>query len=392
MNDVTFTKSNGNLGRALTGEDHISGFTFLTPNGTALPAGFGTDEIKQITDIYDAEDKGITSASADYKVLHYHLSEIFRINPGVTLYVQIITEPAVGSPDFEELKELQAAANGKIRQVAVFTDNTFATAQVTLLQGVADDLEADHMPLVILFTADFSAVADLTALSDLRALEAPNVSVILGQDGAGTGSDLFTSEAVTISCIGAALGALSKAKVHQSIAWVKNFNMVDGTELDTPAMGEGTLIKDLTSTVLDGINTKGYIFLRKFVGLTGSYFNDNHTCDAATSDYAYVNDVRTIDKAVRNIRTYLLPELNSPLRLNTADGTLAYDSVKYFESLAKRPLDQMVKDGELSGYDAYVDPDQDVLSTSTLNVEVSLLVNGVARNITVEIGFTTSIT
>lgn len=391
MNDITFTKSNGNLLRTLTGEDHISGFMYLTPNGTALPAGFGTSEIKQITDIFDAEDQGITSSAAAYKVLHYHLEEVFKQNPGITLYVQIIAEPLVGAPDFEELKELQAYANGKIRQVAVFTDNTFATSQVTLLQGVADDLAADHMPLSILFTADFHAVADLTALSDLRTLEAPNVSVILGQDGAGTGAALFDALDITISCIGAALGALSRATVSESFAWVKKFNMVDGDEFDSPALGEGTLVKDLTSAVLTAIGAKGYIFLRKFVGLTGSYFNDNFTCDAATSDYAYIDNVRTIDKAIRGIRTYLLPELNGKLRLDPDDGTLSVDTIKYFESLAKKALIQMLNDGDLSGYDVHIDPDQDVLSTSTLNIQVSLVINGVARNITVDIGFTTSV-
>jgi len=242
-----------------------------------------------------------------------------------------------------------------------------------------------------LFTADFHAVADLTALSDLRALAAPNVSVILGQDGAGAGNTLFAAVDLTIGCLGAALGALSKATVSESFAWVKKYNMVEGTELDSPAMGEGTLIKDLTQTVLDGINTKGYIFLKKFVGLTGSYFNDNHTCDAATSDYAYIDNVRTIDKAIRGVRTYLLPELNGKLRLDPTAGTLATDTIKYFESLAKRPLAQMMSEGDLSGYDVHIDPNQDVLSTSTLHIQVSLVINGVARNITVDIGFTTTV-
>jgi len=391
MNDVTFTKSNGNLARVLTGEDHISGIMYLTPNGTALPAGFGTSEIKVITDIYDAEAQGITASAAAYKVLHYHIGEFFRINPSATLYVQIIAEPAVGAPDFEEIKELQAFAGGKIRQVGVFCDNAFATSQVTLLQGVADDLEDDHMPLSILLVADFHAVSDLSALSDLRALAAPNVSVILGQDGAGAGKVLFDALDITIGCLGAALGALSLAAVSESIAWVKKFNMVSGTELDSPALGEGTLVKDLTTTVLTAIGVKGYVFLRKFVGLTGSYFNDNHTCALVTSDYAYIDNVRTIDKAIRGIRTFILPELNGKLRIDATAGTLAIDTIKYFEALAKRPLAQMQSEGDLSGYDVYIDPEQDVLSNSNLDIQVDLVPFGTARSISVTVGFTTSV-
>jgi hypothetical protein len=391
MQDVTFTKSNGNLARVIPGEDHISGIMYLTPNGTALPAGFGSDEIKQITDIYDAEAKGITSSATAYKVLHYHISEFFRINPSATLYVQIVAEPAQGSPDFEEIKELQAFADGKIRQVGVWTDNTFATTQVTLLQGVADDLEDDHMPLSILLVADFHSVSDLTTLSNLKTLTAPNVSVIFGQDGAAAGKALYTDKSVTIGCLGAALGALSLSAVSESFAWVKKFNMVGGSELDSPALGNGTLVKDITSSALDAINTKGYIFLRKFVGLTGSYLNDNFTCEAATSDFCYINNVRTIDKAIRNVRTFVLPELNGKLRIDAESGELAIDTIKYFESLAKRALAQMQNDGDLSGYDVYIDPKQDVLSNSNLDIQIACVPYGTARSIAVTIGFATSV-
>ncbi len=392
MNDIVFNKTSGGLGRKLTGEDHISGIVFYVANATALPAGYGPDTVKEIVSLDDAVTKGITSASADYKILHYHISEFFRINSGAKLYVGIAQEPLTGSIDFEDLATLVNYADGKIRQAAIFVSGeAFATAQVTAIQAVIDTLAEEHKPLSVLFTADFSAVADLTTLSDLRALDAANVSVVIGQDGGAAGAALFGSEDVTISCIGAALGAVSLANVSENIGWPKKFKMVTGTELDVPAFGEGSLLKDTATNTIEGINTKGYIFLTKHIGLSGSFFNDSHTAVAATSDYAYIENNRTIDKAIRNVRTYLLPELNSPLRLDPTSGNLSVDTVKYFESLASKPIEQMEADGDISGFDVYIDPAQDVVSTNKLVVAITLVVKGVARTIEVNIGLATSV-
>jgi len=201
---------------------------------------------------------------------------------------------------------------------------------------------------------------------------------------------LFTSKGITIGFLGAALGALAKASVSESFAWIKKFPMVTASELDVPALGEGSLMKDLTSTVIDGINTKGYIFLRKFVGLSNTYINDTHCSISATDDFAYIENNRTIDKAIRNIRTYVLPELNAPLRLNE-DGTLTTDTIKYFETKAARALDEMLADGDIGGYDIEISPTQDVVSTNKLVIKVQLVINGVARNIEVQIGLVSKI-
>jgi hypothetical protein len=98
------------------------------------------------------------------------------------------------------------------------------------------------------------------------------------------------------------------------------------------------------------------------------------------------NDV--IDKAIRGIRTYVIPSVNRPLTLDADSGKLDETIVGFFENKAAQALDQMVRDGELSGYSVYVDPDQDVLSTSEIVIQVRLVINGVARTIKIPIGFT----
>jgi hypothetical protein len=256
---------------------------------------------------------------------------------------------------------------------------------------VAETLETEHQPVSVLFTADFSAIADLTSLPDLHSLMAPKVSVLFGQDGNAKGKALFTDTGKTVGILGATLATVSLANVSENIGWPRKFKPVTGTELDMPAFAEGSLLKELDQTVIQEINDKGYIFLLKHVGLSGSYFNDSFTADLITSDYAYIENNRTIDKAIRGIRTYLLPELNSPLRLDADTGHLAVDTVKYMESLASKPLEQMQADGDLSAFDIYIDPSQDVVSTNKLTVNVTLVINGVARTIEVLIGLATSV-
>ena len=51
------------------------------------------------------------------------------------------------------------------------------------------------------------------------------VSVVIGQAGSGTGAELYEDKAnaakASVSGLGVVLGLISKAKVHQCIAWVK---------------------------------------------------------------------------------------------------------------------------------------------------------------------------
>lgn len=122
-------------------------------------------------------------------------------------------------------------------------------------------------------------------------------------------------------------------------------------------------------------------------GFADSYFNDSHTMDDAVSDYAYIENVRTMDKAVRGIRKALLPKLGGELYVNAETGQLASYEVEYLTELANKPLEDMQKAGELSGMLVEIDPDQDVLSTSELEFVIKQVGVGVLRRIRCKIGF-----
>ena len=323
---------------------------------------------------------------------YYHISEYFRLQPQGNLWVGFY--PVPGSYTYTEMNDLQTYAQGNIRQILVYNDVARSAAQVaadcTAMQSAQATQEALHQPYSVVYAPNIKAIADLSTLTDLGLLTANKVSVCIGQDAGGQGAWLYLTEGKSITCGGAMLGTVSLSKVSEDIAWVGKFNISNGVECSTIAFSNGVLYTTATPNLVSQLNSYRYVFLRNFTGNTGSYFNDSHCAIVASSDYAYIENNRTIDKAVRVSYIALLPSLNSPLDLN-ADGTLTNVTVAAFSGLLSVNLDNMVRNGELSGYDVIIDPAQNVLATSTIVVRLALLTKGVARNIIVNIGFTTAL-
>ena len=60
-----------------------------------------------------------------------------------------------------------------------------------------------------------------------------------------------------VSGLGVVLGLLSRAKVHQCIAWIKEFP----TGVSLPAFGDGTLVRDVDKALIETLDTTGrYLF------------------------------------------------------------------------------------------------------------------------------------
>lgn len=385
LNKVNFNVNTAGLGTPLASEDHKSGLVYY--NNT-LPSGFSTsDRIKTVFSLEEAEGLGIVEGDANHGVEWYHIREFFQKQPAGELAVGYFDVP-VGAPDFAEVKTVQDFKAGVLRQIGVyFISAAFDVAQVTALQAVITTLQGEYKYLNVLYAGDISAVADLATLPDLRALNAPNVSVCIGQDGNGKGAALYTSEGYSISDLGAKLGAVAAASVEESISWVEQFPMVtDGTEFDTPGFANGDAYLTTSTTLVNSIDDKGYLFLNKYVGLTGTYNNDSYTSVSATNDLATIENNRTIDKAKRLLRFFILPKLGSPLRVNN-DGTLRQDTISTFKALAEKALSQMEVDAELSAYEVIINAEQNVVSTSKLELTVKLVPVGVAREIVINIGF-----
>lgn len=388
MNSVKFIRENGGLGRRQEGTDFISGL--IVYGETAV-------EKRLILSANELDKVGITAETNP--VLHYHASEFFRVNEGAKLYVQSVEE---SDGNYTEVKVLQNFAEGNIRQVAICDFkralNTLSNS-VVKLNEIATELGALNIPLSILLSVKLQN-SDMTSLPNLHDLNAERVSVVIGQDKAGRGAYLAQNNA-SISCIGAVLGAVSKAKVSESIAWVEKQNLVStaypksftngeekARELDVIGFCDGSAIGDYTPQQLEAINEKGYIFLVKHTGIAGTYFNDSFTATSLESDFAYIENNRTIDKAIRGINKVLIKKVSGPAYIDPDTGFLEATGVAALEALCDDVLDQMQRDGEISGYEVYINPNQQVLRTSKLEVVVRIVPVGTLRKIEVKIGLT----
>ena len=389
MNSVTFNRQGGGLGKVLPGEDHISGLVV-----------YGQTNVGKVLLIEAAQLDGLGITAISHPVLHYHVCEYFRVNPGSKLFV---FSSLLNNAQFNEVKQLQQFAEGKIRQIGIvdllteFAD--LATIAVTI-QSRLNELAIANMPLSGVLSIHNITPANLLALPNLHTLNCERLSVCIGQDGAGRGNYVSGIVGKKVGIVGACLGAMSKAKVHESIGWVEKQNLVLETypkaitgnaivtrELDVASFVDGTLLGDLTPAQTQSINDKGYLFPIKHIGYAGTFFNDSYTAVAVDNDFATIENNRAIDKTQRGVYVKLLPKISGPIYVNPDTGYISADTIASLEAIGSIPLEQMEREGELSGFKIFINPDQDVLSTSKLLITLKIVPVGVLREITVNLGF-----
>lgn len=424
LNDIRFKILNGGLGRKGTSKDMTSA---IVVDSSFVSTDFATilkfENVDQADVWVKAEMAAsrlglITGAHTNWKkhmYLVFLISDFFRINPDATLYVAVVNE--VAGHTFEgKINECQLEAQGQIRQFGLLTPSTVATGEIADTNSAFIDLEEEHKPCITLISNPaaealnlFVSGGSLLEYVDTNDLKGKYVSAILG-----CSDDLKTvvdNTLAVMSSIGAVLGLVSLSKVSESIAWVEQCNMMRDdrgiiipilkklypaklTALSlinwyvNPITANGSKFTNYTESQLVAIQDKGYIFPRKHVGIDGTYMSEAFNLDDRTSDYMKIQNMRTIQKATREIRTSVLPQLNRPIRINAENGQIAPDEASYFESLVEDALEAMKANGEISGYTVEIDLDQPILQTGKLIIKVSIVPYGSADNIEIPIGFT----
>jgi len=395
--DVRIVRGRGGLGRQRPTEDGISG---LVTQGVAVTDGLQLSTSYELRSIQQLEALKVDAAydTANSADLYYQVSEFFRQSPGAVLWLRVVartvTLAAIADKANNHAKRLLLDAGGKVKQLALSLDSA-SSYTPTVVDGLDGDVVAaiakaqalaveefeQHRPVVILL-AGHSLSITLSAALNLREENADYVAVVIGTDH---------TTRPGVPAIGTALGTLSRANVHENIGWLDKFNLTSDGRFLEAGLSNGKALGDLLPGDLDGLNTKGFIFALPQTGFDGFYWNDSHTATAADSDYCQLENVRTSNKAARVVRQRLLPNLKGPLPLN-ADGTLQTQLVGDWEASGKSALEaNLTRNGEISACDVYVDPTQDVLATSQVEVKYSIVPMGVARQIVGTIGFIKSL-
>ena len=414
----------GTIGASVNGDrDSIVG---LLATGVAVAAdvangisGIALGQTVKLTSLTDAEAYGINEAydSTNSLSVYRHVSEFYRICPNGTLYLMLYSGNMEAAFAEEYAKKLIVDANGEIRILGIantpteeateylngFPEDVFGSIQ--LGQQLYDWAFSTFRPCqVILEGRDFN-VANAASALDLRnitindqVLEAFKVSVCIAQDWKF--ADELDSIRKKMADLGTMLGSIAKKAVNENIGEVEGGNLVDVTNNKWLVAG---LSNHQTvagwDSQLEALDSKGYVFAISYTGIAGYYWNNDHTCTPIKKDKeGYFNEYtisygRTHDKAVRDLRTCLLPKVKSTQPVDPNTGKLPQALVTYFERLADDDVfNTMAAEGLITAGKTTVDPNSDLLiSPRELKVSFVLVPTGQIDEIKGTINLKTSI-
>lgn len=395
MNNVNIERGNNGLGRQEPTEDAISA---IIANG---PSAFGGVQTEVIYRLSSLDDAALIAIDEDYDndndvLVYEHIKEFFRINPDTDLYIYLADASvhyADGDDDILDYAEIFLdSLAGKAKQLGVVhnTANLGAPAQayelkdiIAKAQALAKSQADKDRPISIILEGSSADVELSNPILDLHDENSEYVSVAIGQSYS-VASRVGTHHRV-YAAVGAELGVVSLSKVNESKSWPEQFNMYGGTLLDASIKGDK--ISSISQGVLNELHDKAYNFFITYTDFAGIYCNDSFTCTSLTSDYAYIENVRTMNKAIREIRKVMIPKISSPVQVDPDNGQISAEIIKSFENDCRKPLERMFDAGELSGHKVTIDPQQNILATSSLDIVLSLTPTGTARKINVKIGF-----
>lgn len=347
----------------------------------------------------------------------YHIREFFRMSGNVDGNGKLYVMFADCSASWDAIDVMQRVAGGTINQLGVWTEQPLWKLNgaeekynlniVKTLNGKAVVMADQHQPLSVVLSANPSNTGSNTSEGKQINLnkiptaicESSRISVIFGQARSSKVLMMQKRNAnnTPVGFIGAMLGAIARANVQESVAWVKMFNLFDD-EFQDIELGFGdinltaddefvslNMYESLSPVLLDDLDEKGYIFPMKYAGReNGIYISKDQTC--SVGDYRTIARNRTINKSRRAVRAALLPYVNSPLLVNPATGFLAPSKISAFKTLIGDILAKMQTAQEISGYAVNIDANQNVLIDDTLRISYVIVPVGVATKIYVEEG------
>lgn len=347
----------------------------------------------------------------------YHIREFFRMSGNVDGNGKLYVMFADCSASWDAIDVMQRVAGGLINQLGVWTEQPLWKLNgaeekynlniVKTLNDKAVAMADLHQPLSIVLCANPSNTGSDTSDGkqiDLNKIptaicEASRISVIFGQARCAPVSMMQKRNVnnTPVGFLGAVMGAIARANVHESVAWVRTFNLFDDNfqnielgfgDINLTADEEFTslnMYESLSPVLLDDLDEKGYIFPIKYSGReNGIYISKDQTC--SVGDYRTIARNRTINKSRRAVRAALLPYVNSPLMVNPATGFLAPSKISAFKTLIGDILAKMQAAQEISGYAVNIDANQNVLVDDTLRISYVIVPVGVAVKIYVEEG------
>ena len=137
------------------------------------------------------------------------------------------------------------------------------------------------------------------------------------------------------------------------------------------------------NAVIEILDVAGYLTFRAYDGLDNFYVYHTKMMCPEGSDYRYAEDVRVLNKIIRETRKQALLLKNDDIDLDDIQGEM--------EARAKfisEPLDTMVDSGEIGDYAIDIDTNhaETFLEDETMHVKIHYLSRGYIREVEIDLG------
>lgn len=390
--------NNGALGGVDQSADCVVG---LISTAVAVPNKLALATSYILYGLVDLANLGVTSsADDDNAFLYKQVKEFYdEAGDGAELWIyglpNTVAPSATCSTAQNYAKDFITRANGRLRCLAVaFKPADGYTATIT--NGLDSDVltaalnaqalaewatNSLYAPLFVLLAARGYAKANIANLADLTTYGYNRVGILIGDS-------VSSSEG---AAIGLLAGRVASCPVHRHIGRVKDgaLNLLTAYVDD-----EDARIANVTT-----LHDRGYITFRTFTGKSGYFFTDDCLATAETDDFRSIARRRTIDKAYRICYATMLEHVNDEIPV-TDEGKIVPAIAKSWETeIVADVVSQMTANGELGadttdssdkGVKCYISYEQNVLSTSWINVVVQVKPYGYSKYINIELGFVTT--
>ena len=352
-----------------------------------------------ITKLDELVSKGITSDSSDANATLYKaVKEFYDEAPdGSKLWIMgvadTVTIADIVDKTKDNAKKLLVAANGTIRTLAVkikdksaYTptvttgiDGTVRTA-ITNAQALAEwATETLFAPVMVLLEGrHYTGNAETLVSNPVNTGNNNRVGVVIGDTVADSKG----------AAVGLLAGRIASIPVQRSVARVRTGSIVATT------MYIGGVAAELGNP--ETINDCGFICPRTFVGKGGYFWSDDKLAAEASDDYSLMPRRRVADKAYRITYTTLVNEVAEEISV-TDDGKISAPVVKAIQTAVESAIvNNMTSRGNLGndpsdpndmGVECYINPDQNIVATSRLDVQVRIKPHGYSKYINVSLGF-----
>lgn len=398
MAELVITRLDGQLRDGVRLATMTSG---LVANGvvTANYPTLGT--VVELNETKDAENLGIDADydSANGIFVHRHISEFFRLNPDAKLYLALVdqTKKPSTSSYVGIVTSMLNQANGDIRQIGIVWNPDQGTYTPTTTNGIEDEVEdaiAAYQTLYgeqvkiarpchfIIEGKYFVGTSVVNTCLDLKTAAAGQVTVVIGNDFA-----IADDTGLNYADVGTFLGIVSR-----SISENAGYRAINGvTDEVLEKFLEGGIaaqkVSEFTETQLDTLSDKGYVFLKRTIGIDGYFWNDSWTCADANSDFYSVEHNLIWNEASRIARTALAPIINGKLA-TSAPNVLSVNAAREIEGVVESALDVLVRENHCQSVRAVVNRNLQVISERRKKIilKVGITPYEYARMIEAEIG------